>query len=99
MPLLRQTAPLQRESIFFHYPNYAFHGDNRLGGAIRTGDYKLIEFYDDSTVELYGLASDIGEQHDLAAQMPERAAAMKAALDQWLVASGAEMPTPIGSGR
>jgi len=99
MPLLRQTGTLKRESIFFHYPNYAFHGDNRLGGAIREGDYKLIEFYDDSTVELYDLASDIGEQHDLSEEMPQRAAAMKVELDRWLEASGAKMPTPIGSGR
>jgi arylsulfatase A-like enzyme len=99
MPLLRQTGPLQRESIFFHYPNYAFHGENRLGGAIREGDYKLIEFYDEDTVELYDLAADIGEQHDLSAEMPERAAAMKNKLDRWLEASGAKMPTPVGSGR
>ena len=97
MPLLRQTGPLQRESIFFHYPNYAFHGENRLGGAIREGDYKLIEFYDENTVELYNLASDIGEQHDLSTEMPERAATMKSALDRWLEASGAKMPTPVGS--
>jgi arylsulfatase A-like enzyme len=98
MPLLRQTGPLHRESIFFHYPNYAFHGENRLGGAIREGDYKLIEFYDENTVELYNLASDIGEQHDLSTEMPERAATMKSALDRWLEASGAKMPTPVDSG-
>ncbi|MCZ6766695.1 MAG: sulfatase, partial [bacterium] len=33
LPLLRQTGSLEREAIYFHYPNYAFHGENRLGGA------------------------------------------------------------------
>ncbi len=99
MPLLRQDGSLQREAIFFHYPNYAFHGANRLGGAIRRGDYKLIEFYDDGSVELYDLANDIGEQRDVSGQMPQRAAEMKAELDRWLEASGAKMPTPVGSER
>ena len=99
MPLRRQNGSLERDAIFFHYPNYAFHGANRLGGAIRQGDYKLIEFYDDSSVELYNLANDIGERCDLSGQMPERAAEMKGALDRWLKDSGAEMPTPVGSVR
>ena len=99
MPLLRQDGSLEREAIFFHYPNYAFHGANRLGSAIRHGDYKLIQFYDDESVELYDLANDIGEQQDISGQMPERAAQMKAELDRWLEASGAKMPTPVDSGR
>lgn len=92
MPLLRQQAKLQRDALFFHYPNYAFHGENRLGGAIREGDYKLIEFYDDGSVELYDLANDIGEQQDLSGRMPDKAEAMKAKLDRWLKESGARMP-------
>lgn len=89
----------EREAILFHNPDYAFHGANRLGGAVRQGDYKLIEFYDDGSVELYDLANDIGEKHDLSGQMPELAAEMKGALDRWLKDSGAKMPTPVGKGR
>ena len=63
LPLLRQGGPLRRQAIYFHYPNYAFHGNNRLGGAIRAGDYKLIEHYDDGSAELYNLADDIGIRH------------------------------------
>jgi arylsulfatase A len=94
-PLLRSEGELEREAIFFHYPNYAFHQENRLGGAVRVGDYKLIEWYDDGSVELYNLVDDIGEQHDLAAEMPERAGAMKTRLDNWLEESGARMPRPL----
>ena len=95
LPLLRQTGSLTRTAIYFHYPNYAFHGENRLGGAIREGDYKLIHFYDDDSVELYDVRQDLGEANDLSSEMPERAAAMKAELSSWLETSGARMPRPL----
>jgi arylsulfatase A-like enzyme len=95
LPLLRQTGSLERDAIFFHYPNYAFHGENRLASAIREGDYKLILFYDDDSVELYDLANDLSEEHDLSAALPERAAEMKARLVSWLQSSGAKMPRPL----
>lgn len=85
------AAP-ERDAVFFHYPNYAFHGENRLAGAVREGSYKLIEFYDDGSVELFSLANDPGETRDLSAAEPDRAAAMKARLDAWLESSGAKMP-------
>ncbi|MEZ4699157.1 MAG: sulfatase [Rhodothermales bacterium] len=97
LPILTRSGPLRRDALFFHYPNYAFHGENRLGGAVREGDYKLIEHYDDGSVELYRLSDDLGEQRDLSADMPEKAAALRSRLDAWLVASGARMPVPIAA--
>jgi len=94
LPLLRGTGRLEREAIFWHYPNFAFHGENRLGSAIRMGDYKLLRFFDDDSVELYDLERDIGEAHDLADTQPERAAAMRERLETWLVESGADLPRP-----
>ena len=44
---LEGEATLRRDAIYFHYPNYAFHKENRLGSAVRSGDFKLIKFYDD----------------------------------------------------
>jgi len=55
LPMLQGQKKLDRQSIFFHYPNYAFHKENRLGSAIRSGKYKLIKFYDQDSVELYDL--------------------------------------------
>jgi arylsulfatase A len=40
LPLFNETGSLKRDAIYFHYPNYAFHGSNRLGGAVRSGRYK-----------------------------------------------------------
>jgi arylsulfatase A-like enzyme len=92
VPLLEQTGSLQRDAIYFHYPNYAFHGKNRMGGAIRQGDYKLILWYDDDSVELYNLSEDIGEKKNLSEALPEKAETLKAQLKAWLKRSGAKMP-------
>jgi arylsulfatase A-like enzyme len=92
VPLLTRAGQLRRDALFFHYPNYAFHRDNRLGGAIRVGDHKLIENFDDGSVELYDLRSDVGETTDLAAAMPERAAQLRARLAAWRDEVGAAMP-------
>jgi arylsulfatase A-like enzyme len=86
---------LERDAIYFHYPNYAFHQENRLGGAIRKGDYKLINFYDDDSVELFDVVNDLSEEHDLSEELPEKAAEMKADLKAWLESSGAMMPRPL----
>ena len=95
LPSLRQTGRLKRKTIFFHYPNYAWHRSNRLGGAIREGDYKLIKWYDDESVELYNLADDLSEKNDLSVKMPRKAADLKHKLEAWLAESGAAMPEPI----
>jgi arylsulfatase A-like enzyme len=90
--LLEQNGSLRRSAIYFHYPNYAFHRQNRLGSAVRQGDLKLIEYFDDGSVELYNLKDDIGEKHNLAAEIPARAAAMRRELSAWREATGAAMP-------
>jgi len=95
LPLLTGEGELKRDSLFFHYPNYAFHKENRLGGAIRKGRYKLIRFYDDESVELYDLEADPGEKKDLAGTNPEKARELRAELDRWLQESGAQMPVTV----
>ncbi len=94
VPLLRGEDKLKRDAIFFHYPNFAFHKNNRLGSAIRMGDFKLIRFFDDDSVELYDLKNDIGETKDLAKEQPERTDRMRNRLDVWLKESGANLPRP-----
>ena len=63
-----------------------------LGGVVRRGNYKLIHFYDDDSVELYDLIGDQGEKKNLVETKPELAAELKAELAQWLKESGAKMP-------
>ena len=57
-------------------------------------DFKLIEFLADMHVELYNLRDDIGEQHDLASQMPEKVDELRNRLHAWRKEVGAQMPTP-----
>lgn len=94
VPLLRGEGKPQRDALFFHYPNFAFHKENRLASAIRMRDFKLIRFFDDDSVELYNLKNDIGETKDLAKKQPERADRMRMRLDAWLKESGANLPRP-----
>ena len=90
--MLKDESKLNRDSIYFHYPNYAFHKRNRLGSAVRSGDYKLIKFYDDDSVELYNLKNDISESKNLADTMPEKAKQLRADLEAWLKKTGASQP-------
>ena len=93
LPLLKGKEKLNNRAVYWHYPNFAFHRDNRLGSAIREGDHKLIHFYDTDSVELYNLKNDIGEKNDLSGKMPQLASRLKNKLKVWLQDSGAVMPT------
>jgi arylsulfatase A-like enzyme len=73
---------LNRQSLFWHYPHYSNQG-GIPGGAIREGDYKLIERYEDGRVHLYDLKHDIGESTDLADSMPRRVKQMRDRLHAW----------------
>ncbi len=91
MPLLKNKGKLSRKAIYWHYPHY--HGSgNRPSGAVRAGDYKLIEWYEDNSVELYNLRHDMDEKHDLAKEMPEKAAELKSMLSRWRRQMKAKMP-------
>jgi arylsulfatase A-like enzyme len=92
-PLLDQKGSLPERPLYWHYPHYSNQG-GRPGGAVRVGNHKLLEFYEDSRVELYDLAADPGEQRDLAAAQPERAEELRKRLGDWRRDVGAQMPTP-----
>ena len=96
IPLLQQKGKLKRDELFWHYPHYQHYqlGGTTPYGAIRKGDFKLIEFFDDMRVELYNLKDDIGEQHNLTAQMPEKVEELRARLHEWRKEVGAQMPSP-----
>jgi len=92
VPLLRQTGKLQRRALYWHYPHRSNQG-GRPSGAIRLGNYKLIEFYEeDNRVEMYNLKDDVGEKHDLSAEMPRKAAQLRKMLHDWRKAVDAQMP-------
>jgi arylsulfatase A-like enzyme len=92
LPLLRGNT-LSRGPLFWHYPHYGNQGGSPCG-AVRDGDWKLVEWYEDGRLELYNLRTDLSETHDLARDEPERVKQLHARLDAWRKDVGAVMPTP-----
>lgn len=86
-------SSLPRNALYWHYPHYSDQGGTP-SGAIREGDWKLIEFYEDGHLELYNLALDPGEQYNFVLNFAEKAADLRSKLQQWRIAVKAEMPSP-----
>lgn len=93
-PVLKNpTAGLGRETLYWHYPHY-HPGGSTPHSAIRDGDYRLVEFYEDNRIELYNLKDDVGETKNLAAEMPEKAKELREKLHAWRAEVGAQDPSP-----
>jgi len=88
-----QGGTLPERALFWHYPHYGNQG-GAPSAAIRRGDWKLIEWYEDPRIELFNLAEDIGEQTDLAQTQKACAAALRDELHAWQKQVGAKFSTP-----
>lgn len=91
--LLRQSGEIEARPLFWHYPHYSNQG-GRPGGAIRDGDFKLIEFYETGRQELFDLKNDQGESTNLIDRFPDRATALAARLREWRRTVGAQEMQP-----
>ena len=91
LPLLKGGKHLDREAIFWHYPHYGNQGGTPAS-AVRKGDYKLIEFYEDGRLELYNLKEDISESINLAAIKKEKTRELHNLLNSWKVSIEAKLP-------
>jgi arylsulfatase A-like enzyme len=98
LPLLKDPgAKLSREAIYMHFPGY-LEGNGPGAwrttpvGVIRSGDFKLLEFYEDGRIELYNVKEDIGEKKELAKRMPEKAKELRRKLAAWRESIHAAMP-------
>ena len=83
-----------RGPIFWHFPHYSNHGYQSPNGAVRSGRYKLIEYFENGTIQLFDLENDIGEQNNLAVSQPEIAQKLKRLLHDWREEVDAKMPYP-----
>ena len=98
VPLLKGGKSLGRKAIYWHYPHN--HGSGSVpSGAVRSGDWKLIEWYGDKRIELFNLAKDIGEATDLAKSNPDKAAELHTMLKAWRKDVGAVISTPKARGK
>jgi len=92
-PLLQGENWPSDRTLYWHYPHY--HGSTWTpGAAIRQGDWKLIELYEFGEVELYHLATDPGEQKNLAQQEASKTRQLRQMLRRWQDKMKAQMPQP-----
>ena len=93
MPLLRGGDHLDREAIYWHYPHYSNQGGAPAASLV-SGNWKLIEYFEDDHLELYDLDHDISETRDLAGQHPEILSRLHGMLRAWQKDVGARRPEP-----
>jgi arylsulfatase A-like enzyme len=84
LPVLKGEENWSNRTVFWH-SNKArpVNTGDEKSSAIREGDYKLIEFYDQNRIELYNIAKDAGEQHDVSKENPQKVASLLKKLQQW----------------
>lgn len=92
VPLL-QGKKIADRNYYLHFPHYSpQHG--KPGAVVRSGNYKLIEWYEDGKLELYDLSNDEGEKKNIAESNPEIVQRLKTDLDSWKKNAGAKMTQP-----
>jgi arylsulfatase A-like enzyme len=109
MPLLRgNTSDAFHRPLVWHFPNSwgSLKDPGPCEGpglgpssTIRRGDWKLLYYHSDQSVELFDLAHDLSETNNLAATNPDRASELAAELSQILQQHSAPMPTVKATGR
>jgi len=99
VPLLRGKETLNREAIFWHFPAYLEAYNEKQwpwrttpAGAVRQGDWKLIEYFKEGKIELYNLKNDLSEKKDLAGTMPDKAEELHRTLIEWRKSLDAPIP-------
>jgi len=104
VPLLKGEKTLKRDALFWHFPAYLQgkaegardpYFRTRPAAAIRMGNWKLIEYFEDGALELYNLKDDIGEQNNLVSKFPEIRDKLYERLKQWQKELKAPIPIQL----
>ncbi len=96
--LLKGDSKPLHDALFWHYPHYASYGCGPYT-AIRVGDWTLIEWLEDESVDLFNLAEDVGERNNLATSYPEKVNKLRRQIHQWRKDVDANMPRKLAPGR
>lgn len=104
-PLLFENKSLDKRDLFWHFPIYleAYSPKDdqakdplfrtRPGSVIRSGKWKLHEYFEDGDLELYNLEEDLTEQNNLAEDYPEKVEELLSKLREWRASTNAPVPT------
>ena len=95
MPLLTGKGKMEDRDIYWHYPHSWGPSGPGIGAtcAIRSGDWKLVYYFDSGKRELFNIPNDISEKHDLAAQKPRIVKQLAGKLSNYLRSVNAQRPT------
>lgn len=104
VPLMKEEVNWEPVPQFWHFPVYlqAYNGAKdqardplfrtRPGSAMRSGNWKLHEYFEEDAIELYDLSKDPGELQNIAGVFPKKAAEMHYMLCAWRNRIGAPVP-------
>lgn len=95
VPLLgNPNAAQPGRALVWHYPNCWGPKGPGIGSfsAVRLGDWKLIYHHEDQRCELFDLAHDLGEEHNLADAKPQDVERLATTLGRYLASVRAVMP-------
>ena len=107
MPLLEDKGEFPERALFWHFPiylqSYAGEADDahdflfrtRPGSVVRSGKWKLHEYFEDGRLELYDLEADVGERRNVAPEHPEVTSELHERLERWRAEIGAPVPTRL----
>jgi len=96
--VLKRAKTGPDRALYWHFPGYLGGGANSWrttpAGAVRVGDWKLLEFFEDGRLELYNLRDDSSQKSNLAEKMPDKTKELHGNLVAWRTSVSAPMPTP-----
>ena len=87
------TSSKSDRPLFWHYPHYSNQG-GFPGAAVRKGSYKLLQNFEDGSLQLYDLSNDLAEKNDIKAKFPQKVQELQALLNEWYVETDAEFLRP-----
>jgi arylsulfatase A-like enzyme len=90
-PIFENSEEDFSRDLFWHFPHYRAP-DVVPYSIVRSGDYKLIYYFDGSEAELYDLSNDPLEETNLVKQLPFIASQLKTKLENWWRETGARLP-------
>lgn len=102
--VLTKNKSLKERALFWHFPIYLEAGNplkdeardslfrTRPGSVIRKGKWKLHQYFEDGSFELYNLYNDLGERVNLVNKYPQKVKELYKELKKWRKKNNASVP-------